>query len=809
MLNLKIRVLVPVVLCIFSAFTLTIDPSPITSALSHFSSDYPQEKVHLQLDKNYALPGDTMYFKAYVVNAEKNQPSGISNILYVDIINSRNEIDRTLRYKIEDGFAQGMVDMPDTLVAGRYTLRAYTNWMKNFSANLFFKTELRVDDVSPNAKTPPQPVPNPKHDLRFFPEGGNLTDKLNTTVAFKAVGSDGRGEEVSGTITDETGVVVAPIKSLFAGMGRFQFNPVMAHQYVASVKYKDGSTQKAALPRVQPAGYALAVNNLEKDYIGIKVTQNAVAGASNIVLVAQCNGKLLQTADITLLDNQGTLAIPRKKLPTGIIQFTIFDSALKPLAERLVFNDRHDQLKMNVTVAQVGSDATWHKVTISAMDNLLNPAMANFSISITKKVDGLDTGPPSILADLLLTSDLRGTIEDADHYFADQLPQTIEALDNLMLTQGWRRFVWADILSGNYPILTYAAENNLTLSGTVTTPGDKPVAGAKISLLSKGGAALHLDTVANASGRFNFNLPTIFETQQFAVVATAPSGKGDLKVMIDRNPPPAYIPEGLLYTALLPMWKPTVKDLYGPYTGIKGRLLSEVKIKGQKIQTARQKALAPSSNYNGAGFADQVLTYKDLPNCRDLEQCLQGRLTGVYLKPVFDPSVGGYKMVPFSGMGMGKPMLVVIDGIEQELGSAALRKVPGTDVQSVEVLRTGANVTSYGMRGSGGVIVITTKHGGIDYENLNDLPAQPTKGGVFTRYNGYQLSREFYAPTFAQAKQNVLTAGPTLFWKPVLKTDEEGKASLEFFTGGYTGKFTIIVEGLGDDGKIGYKRIDQ
>ena len=214
-------------------------------------------------------------------------------------------------------------------------------------------------------------------------------------------------------------------------------------------------------------------------------------------------------------------------------------------------------------------------------------------------------------------------------------------------------------------------------------------------------------------------------------------------------------------------------------------VLKEVVVKDTRIT-----AVQHSSNLNGPGNADQVLTYKDIENMgnQQLSNILQGRLVGVIFR-------GG---VPYSTRGGTRPMQLVIDGVYLEPDQ--LDNIVASDVASIEVLRSIGNTAIYGFRGGNGLIVITTKRG--------------DEGSVYNRYapgvvtyspKGYYKAREFYSPQYDDPKTNTQMQDlrSTIYWRPSIITDKEGNATLSFFNADGKGTYRVVIEGIDADGSLG------
>jgi len=387
------------------------------------------------------------------------------------------------------------------------------------------------------------------------------------------------------------------------------------------------------------------------------------------------------------------------------------------------------------------------------------------------------------------------------------------------LTQGWRRFAWKEILANKYPSATFAAEKNLAISGKVLSMKGEPVTGAKVTLISKKGQGYMYDTLTAGDGSFTFDDLDFDDDKPFVIQAKAAD---NLKVQVKQND---FSPPLVTKNESLPAVKSVSAALLQPYltqsvhrfdnmrkNGLmtNAHVLKAVTVTGKQL-TKVQEAVAPSYNLNGPGHADQILTYNDLRNCHDLGQCLQGKLTGVIFKmAVEDPNarVKNYILKAFSAMGMGTPMSIVIDGMDMNGSALDIRNTPVENIQSIEVLRTGAYLSSYGTRASGGALIITTKKGGIDYDaDLHSKLAKDTAKTdfVFTNAKGYAAYRQFYSPDYSNPSVNntIPDLRSTIYWQPDITTHEDGKAAINFYNADNEATYNVVIEGLSDNGKPG------
>ncbi|RZK33561.1 MAG: carboxypeptidase regulatory-like domain-containing protein, partial [Pedobacter sp.] len=342
-------------------------------------------------------------------------------------------------------------------------------------------------------------------DVQFLPEGGALIENLPQKIAVKSINASGRGEDIKGMITDETGAEITSFETSYLGMGNFVINAQPGKNYTAKVKFKDGSSKDLKLPIAQKSGYTIAVNSLDTAKVVVKImASESLVNGNELKVVAQQGGNVYYVSKAKM-DKQVLMAsIPKKNLPIGVVQFTLFSSTNQPIAERLIFvKNTVDLIDVNLNTEAVSTIRKGKSIFSFDATNQNKPVFGSFSVAVSNatKVTPDEENESNILTSLLLTSDLTGYIEKPNYYFLNDDVNTTKALDNLMLTQGWSRFLWKNVAAGAGPALTYKAENSITISGTVMK-GGKPVPGGKVMLMASKGSFFILDTVTNADGRF-------------------------------------------------------------------------------------------------------------------------------------------------------------------------------------------------------------------------------------------------------------------------------------------------------------------
>jgi hypothetical protein len=665
------------------------------------------------------------------------------------------------------------------------------------------KTRIKIDEKAFIAKTFPVKATSNEIDVQFFPESGQLVNNLRSKVAFKATAASGLGEAVSGYVVNDLNEKVTDFTSEYAGMGSFTFVPLENKRYTAVLKFKDGSEKRIDLPKATNQGYVLSVNTADPQNVFLKVS--AQKGNDNspeeLTVLAQSNGVVHYISKKALEGNtlSAIASIPKSRFPAGVVHFTLFNAAFEPLAERLVFIRNKPALNFKIATEK----ATYRKrekvrMDFTATDSTNNPVLGAFSVSVTDETQlpFNDVNETTILSNLLLTSELKGFIETPNYYFTDINAEKERALDNLMLTQGWRKFEWKRIRQGQFPLLAFRPETGIGISGQVVTRNGTPVAGGKVSLLSSQGTGMALDTLTDKQGRFMFDNLNFSDSTSVIVRARTANDRTNVYVDLDRLPPQVVTKNPNAASSEINVNQSLYAYLNNRNqqfeemrkTGLfrKSLILEEVKIVDTKPKVKQ------SSNLNGAGNADAILVASDLTTCYNLSFCLQGRVSGVVIQSgiaYLTRNLYTYNSAPL-------PMLLVVDGVQVE--PTYLSIINPLEVETIEVLKNIGNITIYGLNGSGGVLIITTKRG-----SFTGSPDSYPQGFASFKPQGYYYSRKFYSPKYdSPASTSIPDWRSTIFWEPNLLTGPDGKTSIEFYAAAKPGTYKAVVEGLDINGSL-------
>jgi hypothetical protein len=656
-------------------------------------------------------------------------------------------------------------------------------------------------------------------DLQFMPEGGKLVAGLASRVAFKAIGEDGLGVDVQGKIVDSHGSEVSTFTSTHKGMGLFMLLPAANETY--SAKYElNGIVHTAALPLVAPAGLTLRADNLSlTDSILISVRSTPGFAAQNKLykLMVQSATEVYVVVPFNLSKGYCNIHSPREGLSSGIVSFTILDDMGNPLCQRRIFIDNHDRLNLDVASSQpIHQPKDSVSVTLHACDPQGAPIIGSFAVSVTDDayINGT-AGTDNIVSHLLLTSELKGYVEDATWYLTTTDADKAAALDNLMLAQGWAAYDWNIVLQSTKPP-KFLAEPDNSLTGNLRNLFNKPVKDAKLSLFSinkKYGLVLY-DTVSNAQGEFTFNNLPVFDTIAYTLRVNNKKGKASTADIHLNTFTPAKVEDN----GIRPMpWFVHLTDslMLGYFNRpqpervpgidmkqIKGTLLKEVNIKERK----------PYVKAGGmTGSLVKEITETELVDAgkMTLYDLLSHKLSGFGLSALYKESTFGKPMMhdtPALVRGIDMIYDIIVDGLSSNVMSGStfstIVDVPKGDVRAmIDLMRYIGADDVKDIKIADGLrtfITVTTRSG-------NSYYTRTSPNVVAYRPVPYCFPRQFYRPRYTVNSATPVEPRPTIHWEPNLITDKNGKATLSFYAADKPGTYTVTIEGTDMNGNFGYQ----
>ena len=804
---------------------------------------YPQEKLYIHTDRSVYVAGDTAWMKAYVVDAMTHQPVYRSRYVYVELINPFNRVETRIKLRQDSlGMIYGNIALQDTLPSGNYTLRAYTRFMENEGKDYFFRKQIRIlnpleksiqlqtlqdehgnfciDFINKSNNNPlfishasvisesrklycnnhknriSLPHWNRKdktllvkvgnyqqyvscdenisldYEVSFMPEGGELIPNALCKVAFKSINSKGLGEDITGTIVDETGDTIVDIRSFHKGMGFFSFIPTKEKTYRLLCYNKYGLNKTFSLPKTETWKYALKVSR-NKGYFFVSYLSEHTENSDSLVLLVHQRGipKYLGL----WLPNSNEKVINIDSFEEGIVNFMLLDTYGNILSERLAFvfheTEHNPMLKDSMTFTPHSKAS----LSLYAKDKIGNPLNGHASIAITDNSDIKPDSLSSIQSSLLLTSELKGYVEEPHWYFQGTDRKRQEALDVLMLTQGWRRYNLQKVIKEKiFDLPRFSHEESMEVKGQILSIiRQKPKENALVWIMAPSEGFVH-EIIADEKGRFTLQGFEFPDSTTYIIMAQSAKGKDNVVLKMDEEVFPSAddkLPIVLHNHHKLP-WQDYLKKVnerLAYENGIRHIFMDEV------VVTAPQKKY--QTNYEIS--ADKVITEEMIKKsgASSIEMLLR--------------SLVGFRIFHSN-------TLYVLDETPLD-GSTAwqvMSMIRPEDIQQIDIIR-GMKCAGYFGGKQDAIVAITLKSGGTgaSWDPVNITHILPL---------GYQKKAEFYAPKFEikeRERMNDRDLRTTIHWQPDI-VFKEGKAEVVFYTSGIPTTYSIVVEGVTEEGYI-------
>ena len=859
-----------------------------------------KEKVYVQTSHVFFKPGETLFFKIYVVNANSQVPSFLSNVVYAEIIGPSGNLVQKINYGVENGYAEGSFDFSDQAVGGVYKLRVYTTWMRNENEATFFTKEITLmkvmaprllmkldfpekgygpgDEVkadfsvrnlndqpvgnhaatykvsiggevvetntfqtnelgkAPLRFTLPQtlnttdgllnitlqydaytesisrsiPIVLHKIDLQFMPEGGTLVQSIATQIAFKALNENGKPVDVKGAVLDSRGNKVADFESLRFGMGKFAFTPQKDQIYTASITTPAHIAQTFPLPHASAQGIVMNISEETKGKLLVKLSST---GKRAVTLTGQTKNTTYFSQKIGVQPGTNDITIDNNKFPAGIARFTLYTADELPVAERIVFLNEQKDLQVSITTNKLKYlPRELVSLTIKTLDEKGNPVPSNLSMAVLddKLWSLADDKQDHILSWLLMSSELKGKIEEPNFYFKKDEPNARPALDLVMLTHGYRYFDYTTDVEAQGK-LAFTPDQPYAISGAVLNAQQKTVKATVFLVQTQsGGKAVQYKTAEDGAFVFSQVIPN---TKYYLFARSAGrKEKVTIQVMqngIGYNLPGRKFGEQLAFVidgklGAIPEQK-QLRAKPQPVTVIKNENVFDLeKMNGMNLEECIVVGYGTTTKKSSTGSVVSVKAIEITPN-NNIAMALQGRVAGLQITQNANP-MGEQKILIRGTRSLANvnDPLIVVDGVPME--GYWINTLTAADIESITVFKDAAAVALYGSRAAYGAVVIETKKLRTPSWRIN-FPAkyyyaseavQTGNGPVFT------VARRFYAPKYLSTEPQERTDfRETIYWNPVIQTDKTGTARVEFYNSDATTTFRAITEGIGYNGKVG------
>ncbi len=757
----------------------------IVNRLAQYQAQTVPEKIYLHLDRPLYLSGETAWFKLYYVDGAFHKPINFSKVVYVEVIGPDQTPVLQTKIALNQGRGNGSLVIPYAISSGNYVIRAYTHYMKNFSPDIYFQKSFTI--VNTAAETIGTVEKSaPEYDINFFPEGGNLVTGLQSKVAFKITNKAGKGINYQGVVLDNTNKEVAQLKPTRFGMGHFVFTPVAGSNYRAVITLPNKKVLTQNILPAQEQGWVMRLDHTDVNQLKLIVNASESAAVGPIYLLSHARQIVTVAETGYFQQGQVTFLIDSKKLPEGISRLTLFNQQKKPVCERLYF--KQPRLTAPIKAAFTKDTyATRDKVAvdIETQNQQTQPAPFNLSVAVYQLDSLAAAGKGDINSYFWLTSEVKGYIEDPDYYLKNTGPEVTTATDNLMLTQGWSRFSWQDILVKERSPLAHLPElGGHLITGKVIKSGTQtPVGGIPVYLTSPGNPIRVYTATSNQQGLIQFETNYFYGSKEIIVQSdTRQDSTSRIEVLspFSEQAVTGFIPP----FAWLKSWQPELTRRH-----LQNQVLQNYP------QTNLRKYIYPIIDSAAFyGKPDESYLLDAYQRFQVMEEVLREYVRGVLVRKRRDNFYFRVLNTPYKSVFPNDPF-VLLDGMP----IFDLDKLMAFDPLKIKKIDVFTHLYVLGPQEHQGLVSLSTYQG--------DLGGfEPDSRALMTEYEGLQIQREFYAPRYETTAQKAVRLPDfrhLLYWSPEVNTNAQGKGSFDFYTSDQAGDYLVVIQGMSGQGESG------
>ena len=789
-----------VILLIFS--TDSLFAQEVDSVINIYGDQFQQEKIHIHFDKSVYNKGETIWFKAYLMAGA--EASNLSKTFYADWYDAKGQLIGHTLFPVSGSSAKGQFPLPENYLFTSLHLRAYTKWMLNFDSSFLFEKDIIVNQPPEKNTSSISPIT----EVHLFPESGDLVNGVNSKIAFLASNQNGDPVSIRGAIKTSNNEFIDSFFTEHDGMGSFVIDKINADEnYFIFWTDQFGIPGYKALPAIKKSGAVIQAQSLNKKLlVGIQRSDIKSENLKTLYLLAHMNQQVFSKSKINLESRTFALTeINTTEYPTGVLQLTLFNASWQPVAERIVFvNNQQYQFSPKInTILKGENKRDKNIIEIDVTDSVI----ANMSLSVTDA--GLLQERNSIVSQFLLCSDIKGKIPNPSFYFENNGDSSKHFLDLVMLTHGWRRFKWDDMVDAKFPVINYPRDSDyIEIGGTAKGRAFRNVEEkdfVTLILLGRDSSRQIIPVPIEQNGNFSKSGFVFFDTinvyYSFKQKNLADKTSIDFRTNLFSTPH-AYI-KSLNRESLLQ---------FDSAQYVREQFFIDEEKRLEKIRSTttlndvtvisrmkpKTKLDVDDEKYTSGVFAFESRYRADIINDPiaytyiDIFRYLQSRVPGLDVAPVQTVSASS---ATYNVTLRGEVPYFYLN--EMTVDMDALIHIPMSEIAFIKVFNTPFMGAPGG--GFGGAIAVYTKKGDERKEAFNTVDEKKLLIG-YTKY------QEFFSPNYSDSvKSFAPDARTTIYWNPYVLTNAKShKVQLEFYNNDISKRLRVVLEGINAEGKLAH-----
>lgn len=761
------------------------------AALKTFEQKYPQEKIHLLLDKNSYVAGENLWFKSFVFDGYTT--SAISTTLFVELYDSnKNQVSKKL-IPLINGEGSGNISLAG-FKEDVYYIRAYTSWMANFSEDFQLVKPITVY----NPLSPEKLIANPTPwTASAYPESGTFIDGISTKVSVRLQSNGITPSDWEGYVidSDNPDTKITTFKGLDQNIGIFNITPKTGKKYQLIVQDKSGQKQNITLPDVSSSGINLQVVS-DKDQIKYTVkSKNLSHDSQYYTVLGTINNQLVYKAKINKINNETQYSISNSQLVNGILQLTIFDDQENVVSNRLVFvQPQLLQFKQPSLQSVSLKDTPRGK---NSFDIPKDPNYSNYTVLVLDASTKSSEEDQSLLSSLWLTGDITSPIINPAQYFTKT--RNTEALDALLISEKWKRFEWKSIMSGNYPMIKYNPESYLSYKGKVNIQG-KPAPNTEVNLIFGSEPGSRMSQIKSDNNGFLTLNNLVFEdTMKFFYQLNSEPKDLNNNYSVYFQPTSSFVPyqKNLPASGYKLVQRPSddkpSNETNRSLTALNAQKtisesitnIEEIKLKGE-VKNKTKKLNDELSSPRFKSMNEQVFDFVNdstMVTSTNILKWLQGRVAGLTIQ---------MQRGSYTASLRGGQVGIYLD--EMLVDPSQVDNISPSDIAMVKVIK---GFFAGGFGGGNGAIAIYSRRGASSDKIVSSKLRQIS-------LTGYDKEAPFESPDYGNEKFKSVAQDTrsVLYWNSFLEAQSEESSKVQFYNNDDAKKYKVIIMGYDKNNDI-------
>ncbi|PQB04399.1 hypothetical protein [Aureitalea marina] len=738
--------------------------------------EHPREEIYLDLPKGVFYPNEPIQFAGYVFDKLNSLPAVLTTNVYCAVYDEFGSLIVQKLFYAREGKFEGVLEIPAEQGSGKYYIKAFTNWMKNFSSNAMYLRDIYVVDENFQS-TARSNIDTPAR-IEINPESSELIAGVRNSVGFAFFPGQGGGSQVSKCqLTDIQGqVLIQEIEISPQGYGRFFLSPLPGEEYLLKIETQEGVVIQEKLPQPVEKGVSISVNSLHANHIAIEVRRPETDLRSNSVmpldLALHRDGKI-KLMQFDLKPGESNIFIPKKEAFSGLNKMSIFDAQQSLLADRIIFNDYGIDNYSQADIRAKGNRPDSVEIELS-INGVSKKAETRLSLSVLPEESLADDNDRSIRSWFMLQSFFSKGI-GSELTTAGMSRLSMHHLDLFLLNNSWNRYSWEDVLQ-NKPRIDRSFDNGISISGQIK--GDKSVQNKRLIMYQKSVGEFFYSRVGPDLS-FAYDNVYVIENEPLLFFVEDHELKKSTRVEVSLNP--SYSSESLMAEDLKAISSAKGPNVQTDFDRPVLMFPSDEELDEVLIVAKVEPKLTRNQRLASGVFEGNKIDQDDLKRNTYLSEYI--RKLGFKVRP--GPIAG--EVIVSGKFPMSKPPVVYINGFRIDC-------INGCQIN--DLLLTSVDEVYYehvGIEGSdGGTLYIYELFGSRN--SKNKILQHIAEVGFSTQ----ELNQRFKYSEFAK---NTFLAYGNIHWESDITIPEGESTTVKFPSFGLS-HFKIIINGFSDKGDL-------